>query len=192
MTADKWRAYLEQYSAALNAQGHAPGWEPIAEEARRSGWLGNAPATLEAVRATEARLGAPLPPSLKAFYAVTNGWDYTVGVYGRLHVLPVESIGWYRDRPPYGVLGFDTARECEEYLSDLPPDEDEYLLVESLMRSLAVSMEGEEAAIWLLDPYQADETGEWAAACWEVVMGSGWHPGGFGVLFRHAAQHHME
>jgi hypothetical protein len=191
MTADEWRAYLERYSKGLIAYYDlSPSSGRFSEEARRKGWLGVAPATNEAIADTERRLGVTLPPSLKAFYAVTNGWPHDFNLYARMQVLPVEQIGWYRDIEEIWLAGgLDTAEKVDAYLATDEPYPEERAWLESLMRSLAVSSEGEEAAIILLDPEQVNEAGEWAAARPEVVSAynTEWQPCGFSELFAEEA-----
>ena len=103
----------------------------------------------------EARLGRRLPPSLRTFYAASNGWRI-VGpfIYA---VPPVHSLAWLRDSDP---------ELCESV--DVDGDDDQSVAV---MRSLAVSSHG-DASVWILDPDETDERGEWRAGRW-----SAWYPG---------------
>src|SRR5262249_2942622 len=96
MQAGDWRLFLEQYSLELLATDDERIKIPAA--ARDSQWMGYPPATEAAIEAAERRLGRQLPPSLRTFYAVTNGWRST-GFF-IWDVLPVEQLGWLRDREP--------------------------------------------------------------------------------------------
>lgn len=90
----EWNAYLQECSRQIIDAGEDSG--PILPEAAtRGGWLGYAPASNSAVRQAEKRLGATLPPSLRAFYSASNGWR-TVGGF-IYDVLPLEKIGWIRE-----------------------------------------------------------------------------------------------
>jgi hypothetical protein len=74
-TAFDWRSFLTRWSEEW-ADAHDPE-EPLSEgdeEARRTRWLGFAPATAEQVATLEDRLGRERPPSLRAFYQVSDGW----------------------------------------------------------------------------------------------------------------------
>lgn len=68
----EWKAYLQECSRQMIDAGEDNG--PILpEEAIRNGWLGYAGASGSAIRQTEKRLDVSLPPSLRAFYAASNG-----------------------------------------------------------------------------------------------------------------------
>jgi hypothetical protein len=70
-----WRAFLESYSQELLATSDL--WQEVPEDVREGGWMGYSGATDTAIAATERRLGRALPPSLRTFYIVTNGWRQT-------------------------------------------------------------------------------------------------------------------
>ena len=163
MTADAWREYLTQYSRATRGED----------------WSGNAPADPAAIAAAERRLGMALPPSLRAFYAVSNGWAHEIGSYGGLVILPVEQIGWFPDLLPESYLLPEVAGWAVSETGRVEQEAEAIVL----RRSLVVSTEGEEAACWLLDPATVSPAGEWAAACPEVVMDADWLPEGFAALF---------
>jgi len=64
--------------------------EELPPEVLSRGWLGESPATEDAIAAAELRLGLTLPPSLKAFYRVANGWHWPHPEVRM--ILPVERI----------------------------------------------------------------------------------------------------
>ena len=180
MTAVEWRQFLQQYSQAFlsldwsdairlfSARGAA-----ISDEAKRSGWMGFEPAPEAAIAAAEDRLGRRLPPSLRSFYEVSNGW----GMVGRFifDLLPVEKIDWLRHRDPHL---YKMACENEAVVGPFKRDPDgschrKYVLDEGtrVKRSLAISSWG-DAAIWLLDPGEHPHDAEWPAGRW-----ASWGPG---------------
>ena len=184
-----WRQFLQRYSLEFLSHDwsdtvrlFSPNGAVIPDEARRTGWLGFAPASAEAIEAAEERLGRRLPLSLRGFYEVSNGW----GMIGRFifDVLPVEEIGWLKDRGGSRVANlYKIACEIENHLQDKPrkpwkndPDGTRrraYLFEQGtrLKRSLVISSWG-DAAVWVLDPGDRDHNGEWPGGCW-----ASWHPG---------------
>lgn len=135
----------------------------------RSQWFGYPPANESQIYNAEQRLGRPLPPSLRNFYLVTNGW-YTTGCF-IYNILPVEKIDWLQVIKPHL---YEIAIRAENRSSD--SDAEDWLLDyryeqgTKVKRSLAISSEG-DAAIWLLDPEDKDTNGEWAAGRW-----ASWNP----------------
>ena len=109
-----------------------------------------APATEAQIAREEARLGVPLPPSLRSFYLQSNGHG-VVGNFIRA-IRSVEQLGWLRD--------------VEPHLYDLVFEDDA-----AVARSLVVSGEA-DASWWLLNPGDVDGRGEWQAGRW-----SSWNPG---------------
>lgn len=170
MDQNEWCQFLEQYSQELMKVD-----EPqivIPPEARKDGWMGFAPASEEAIAACETRLGRTLPPSLRTFYSVTNGWR-TTG-YFIWDILPVEQIGWLCDRKPFL---HQLACESEKMPGPWRKDPDGSRLREyrneqgtRVKRSLVISSTG-DAADWLLDPGAEAHTGEWPAGRW-----ASWNP----------------
>lgn len=163
---DAWRAFLERFSAELLAVDDLELWVPIAEDARAAGWLGFPPAAEATIRAAEGRLGRRLPPSLRAFYAVTDGWGPTG--YNIYDVLPVGSLGWLADREPQL---HELALEVEAHpgpFRDDPGDEPLRLYRSEgtrARRSLILNAEGNNGDCWVLDPGAEPHDGEWPAGC---------------------------
>jgi cell wall assembly regulator SMI1 len=90
-----WRPFLEQWSTEWVA-GHDPDKDaPLAQEVVRDAWLGFAPASEVEVAAAEARLGRRLPPSLREFLLVTNGWRDAGNFIYRL--AGAAELEWLRD-----------------------------------------------------------------------------------------------
>lgn len=115
---------------------------------RATGWIGTAPASETDIARAETRLGRQLPPSLREFYAVTDGWPALTMDFGA--VRPVGEIGWTRDLAP-GLI--------EEWQEDAP----------RLHRSLLLNTGVDHL---LLDPARTSEHGEWAAVGFTT-----WYPG---------------
>ncbi|MER5786589.1 SMI1/KNR4 family protein [Streptomyces mobaraensis] len=151
MDREQWRPFLKRWSEEWIA-GHDPEQDgPLDEAVVRDGWLGFAPASEADVAAAEARLGRRLPPSLREFLLVTDGWrDAGPFVY---RLAGTRELEWLADS--------DEAHWIEAYARD---DVEEGELDEGavLGRSLKLSLEG-DACVMLLDPEDVDEHGEWAA-----------------------------
>src|SRR4051794_3657557 len=96
MSPEDWRSFLSHYSRDLI--GCPDIAEDLPPEVLDSAWLAYPPASEAEITAAEARLGGRLPPSLRAFYSVTDGWR-TTGFF-IWNVLPVQGLGWLRDREP--------------------------------------------------------------------------------------------
>jgi hypothetical protein len=73
MPPDQWRRYLQECSDELLKEPLDSTGPNFSKTIRQSRWLGYDPAPIQAIEATEQRLGIRLPPSLRAFYSVTNG-----------------------------------------------------------------------------------------------------------------------
>ncbi|WP_171168263.1 SMI1/KNR4 family protein [Streptomyces sp. I05A-00742] len=150
MNREEWRPFLRLWSEEWIA-GHDPERDgPLGAEVVRDGWLGFAPARAEDLAAAEARLGRRLPPSLRAFLSVTDGWR-NAGVF-IYRLAGAGELEWLADS--------DDASWIEAYSRD---DVEEGEIDEGaiLGRSLKLSLDG-DAAVMLLDPEDVDEHGEWA------------------------------
>src|SRR6266487_6976092 len=73
---EPYRPFLKRWSEEW-ITAHDPERDaPLDEDVVRDAWLGFAPASADEVAAAEARLGCSLPPSLREFLLVTNGWRH--------------------------------------------------------------------------------------------------------------------
>ena len=130
---------------------------------RESKWLGFPPASEAQIGETESRLGIKLPPSLRDFYLVSNGWrQISDFVY---EIVPVEKLNWIREVDPEFC-------ELVEDSFDLP--DLEYCREESetaVLRSVCLAQKG-DATTLLIDPENQTENGEWIVGAW-----ASWHPG---------------
>ncbi|MEV4295298.1 SMI1/KNR4 family protein [Microbispora rosea] len=134
-----WKPFLRRWSEDWRV-AH-PGEEPDGDP-----WLGFPPATEDEVRALEARLGCVLPPSLREFLLVTNGWRDAGNFVWRLR--GTEQIGWLADLEPLWA----------EACADWNGEDEEPLAAGFLLVSLAA-----DAGVIYLDSGDVDERGEWAA-----------------------------
>ncbi len=167
-----WRSFLDRYSRELLASENLPRLVRLPDAAREAGWMGFAPAGEAALQEAESRLGRRLPPSLRCFYSVSNGWRAT-GPF--IHdVLPVEQIGWLFDRVPDL---HELALQAESVPGPFKDDSGDQRLQEyrdhqgtRVKRSLVINSQG-DAAHWLLDPGAEPHQGEWPAGRW-----AGWQP----------------
>ncbi|MFE6288254.1 SMI1/KNR4 family protein [Streptomyces sp. NPDC057877] len=102
--------------------------------------------------AAEERLGRRLPPSYRAFLAVSDGWhvDQTAGVY---QLGGAADIDWFRD--PFGMTPL-----YEQNLGD-SPREQEVLLAGMWQRALRLETDS-DMSYALLDPGDTGQDGEWA------------------------------
>ncbi|SHL24341.1 SMI1/KNR4 family protein [Actinacidiphila paucisporea] len=155
-----WRPFLKQWSEEWVA-AHDPDQDgPLAEEVVRDAWLGFAPASEAEVAAAEARLGRRLPPSLREFLLVTNGWRDAGNFIYRL--AGTTELEWLRDTDDRNWI--EVWEDLTEDNIEEDDDGEEAFGVQEakvLARSLRLSLEG-DAAVMLLDPDDVDEDGEWA------------------------------
>ncbi|GAA0595656.1 SMI1/KNR4 family protein [Streptomyces crystallinus] len=158
----EWRPFLERWSAEW-ADAQDPDVEPGDGEraAREARWLGFEAVDEERLVALEERLGRALPPSLRSFLQVSDGWR-NAGHFVYL-LAGAERIDWCRD--PHG-LG-DIWRES------LAEDADDEEAREAGLweRSLQLAAESDMVDV-LLDPEDVDERGEWAVYTYAGWRGS--------------------
>ena len=88
-----WRGLLERWSR--EAVAHAEELRlHLTPDMRATGWIGRPPVSTSTLEAAERRLGHALPPSLRAFAAVTDGWPVLSMDYGELR--RDDGRGWCR------------------------------------------------------------------------------------------------
>ncbi len=151
-----WGPFLRVWSGEWSDS--LPDDEPRGEEdetARRERWLGFPPASEERIAAMEQRLGRRMPPSYRAFLAVSDGWRHAGGFVGLL--AGTADARWHDD-----AAGL--AEMFEEYLDDGAGPE-ERRDVEIWRRGLQLDVESDMTHV-LLDPGDADKNGEWAVYTW--------------------------
>ncbi|MEU1073077.1 MULTISPECIES: SMI1/KNR4 family protein [unclassified Streptomyces] len=150
----EWRPFLERWSAEWADGGDTRDERGDGDrEARAARWLGFAPAGEERLVALEERLGCPLPPSLRSFLQVTDGWRPAGTSVRRL--AGTEGIDWCAD--PHG--GGGTRSDAR----DTDTDTDTEKTGEAGLggRCIRLTAESEMVDV-LLDPDDVDERGEWA------------------------------
>jgi SMI1 / KNR4 family (SUKH-1) len=166
MTSDEWRLFLTEYNRELLEYPEELNNCPA--EVAAAGWLGFPPASEEQIQATEARIGRRLPPSLRNFYAVTNGWrDLNIFLWD---IFPVEKLDWL---PAYYPNLFYDEEYLEQYLHNARDEQEREWTRQQMVyvsRSLVITDHG-DAGFLLLDPERQNENGEWAAGHW-----ASWNP----------------
>lgn len=154
VTSAQWNLYLAEYHDQYPGEAPQHTWPHPAREPGRTHRLGCAPASEQRLAATEQRLGARLPPSLRGFLMVSNGWDPVPGIGWMPAISACEEIDWFRS----------THREfIDAYLEggDRGPD-DFFLNTLSLAR-------GEDTV--LLDTRRVCADGEYEAYVFAVAFG---------------------
>jgi hypothetical protein len=166
----EWRPLLEQWSREILTSDDEY-QASLPEEAVASGWLGYPGATPEQIAAAEQRLGTHLPPSYRAFLAVTNAWRRTTPFIDQLW--STEQVEWFRVRHQEWIddwrQGAAAYQRTQPAPRSPPPVEDP--LLAELASALAISDVG-DGAIYLLNPMVATPAGEW-----EAWFFSNWNPG---------------
>jgi hypothetical protein len=174
-TAGDWRGYLVEYGGVYVRTANEYQRARLTAEQLESHWLGAEPVDERTVAATERRLGIRLPPSLRAFLTVTDGWQ---GVGGWVHeVSPCAEIDWLRDTG----MGEDL---IDVYL-DVEQEDGEPNDLLALFRRALVITSGED--LWLLDPTAIRPDGEWTAYEFAPKYGEAEEYPGFAELF-HASR----
>jgi hypothetical protein len=173
-----WRPFLERWSRELIDAGEEP---ELAAEIRDSGWLGFRGATDEELAATEARLGASLPPSYRDFLRTSNGWRSTGTSIWR--VWSADDVAWFRvrnrqwinayARPLGPFTGLFRGRSIpdEDYFVYGDSQDSVHFRMEYLESALEISDVG-DSAIYLLNPKVVTPDGEW-----EAWFFANWLPG---------------
>jgi hypothetical protein len=173
MDRQEWRPFLKRWSEEWITAHDPERDRPLDEDVVRDAWLGFARASAEEVAAAEARLGCSLPPSLREFLLVTNGWRDAGNFIYRL--AGTTELDWLRDTDDAGWI------EAYSELDDGGV----------LGRSLRLSLAG-DAAVLLLDPDDVDDTGEWAGywlASWSG-MGPERHGSFYDLMYHLYASFH--
>jgi hypothetical protein len=169
MNREQWRPFLKRWSEEWIV-GHDPVADrPLDAEVVRDGWLGFSPATSEEVTAVEARLGRALPPSLREFLLVTDGWrDAGNFIY---QLAGTTGLAWLRDT--------DDSSWVDAYEDDV------------IRRSLRLSLDGDSAVLFL-DPDDVSDDGEWAAYWLSSWSGQGpeRHDSFYHLMYRRYASFH--
>ncbi|MGC9666002.1 SMI1/KNR4 family protein [Planosporangium sp. 12N6] len=150
------REFLERWSREW-VVAHDPERDRPLDDEVRGGWLGFAPASPEQIAAAEERLGRTLPPSLRSFLLITDGWKNAGNFIYRL--AGTAELEWLRDtRDAHWADAYrNDAYQDDEFPEDDFPDDGEVI-----GRSLRISLAG-DASVLFLDPEDVGEDGEWAA-----------------------------
>lgn len=168
MTMQNWPALLKRLSKKLFSVADEYELEALAEDhpARlKSKYLGEPPATADAIAAREAALGVRLPDDYRAFLLASNGFHGLAGLpHGLCALLPVEEIGWMRDADSVGRLQGYVERRAAG--SELP---EEFIVdVDDYARTLLIGESDGNECILLLPP---KDGGEWALWTYDPECG---------------------
>lgn len=168
-----WNAFLVDMSArALADDGEHQ--RAISEQQRKSGWLGENPASERHIVDAEHRLGRPLPPSYSAFLRASNGFGPVSHTVHRLR--PVTEIDWFRNEDP------DTVEIWQEHVDGDEPDDAVYLQYGDYQRgfrarymknALQVS-DRFDGDVILLIPEVVNLDGEWEAWYFGPAFAGAW------------------
>ncbi|HTU76604.1 MAG TPA: SMI1/KNR4 family protein [Trebonia sp.] len=156
-----WTQLLQRWSGEAIAHADDVGLA-VTGEMHPSGWIGAPPASAADIAAAEQRLGLSLPPSYRAFLAITDGWPVLSMDFGQ--VRPVAGLDWVAKADPgfYGVV-------CAAPGYQWPPDSDDG---PPLMNRALLLSSGRSTDNFLYDTGRAGADGEWPTTCW-----TSWYPG---------------
>ena len=169
-----WAAWLGEFNQellqGLDLDEYSAFRDPrVTAELVAGAWLGSRPADERTVAAAEQRLGTRLPPSYRGFLTVSNGFLQPDLIVPRLR--PTEEIGWYGDLNPQSAATWAEFAEADDPLARLA----------GCLQVSDEELAGD--AVYLLDPTQVGEDGEWEAyflANW--VPGVDRYPSFFGLM----------
>lgn len=121
------------------------------DEQIKSKWLGNSPATEEAITLAEKRLNIHLPQDYKEFLRICNGFDTTNNVEPTFN--PIEDIDYLRNLNPALIKIWNETGNDE--------------IGKILHNSILVAGIGEEQYFLLIPPNEATKTWKyWKFASW--------------------------
>jgi hypothetical protein len=134
-----------------------------------AGWLGEPGAAEDEISSAEQRLGVRLPPSYRAFLAVSNGFNEIGPFIYRLY--SAAEIDWFRVRNQGWIDAYQIGDDIspEEHLAN--PDDCVRFRTAYLSSRLQISEEGDSAVV-LLNPEVINDEGEW-----ETWFFANWNPG---------------
>jgi SMI1 / KNR4 family (SUKH-1) len=167
-----WRDLLERWFRDVFAYREQDALDMMPPDLVRSRWLGYPGATEAQLTAAEARLGAALPPSYRAFLATVNGCWLVNGYAFAYPFWSTAQVEWFA---VYNQAWIDGWLKGYHYYM-MPPrtvSDEEYLVYgpeqrgvfreEYLQTMLEVSGRGDNASIYLLNPQIVTAEGEWEA-----------------------------
>lgn len=171
VTPAEWRDFLSSYSDDYLRLADEKEVADLDKVQRESRWLGYEPASVDAIHATEERLGISLPPGYRNFLLASNGWRDIDPELSEL--LKVDELGWFPEKEPELLRAW---AEIEDVAEQVKP-------------CLLLSGPTDCAVYWLLDPTKIDQDGEWTAYEWAPGDGSDPSPyPSFGALVASARE----
>jgi hypothetical protein len=161
-TVPEWQDFLRSYSDDYLRVSTEEYLAYLEDAQRENRWLGYEPASEDAVRAAEERLGVRLPPSYRNFLLTSNGWRNIAPLLGELR--KVDEIALLPEAEPFLV---------EAWSGEVDLALEQCLLVTGPANG----------DLWLLDRSDIGPDGEWAAYYWCPGDGEGPEPyPGFSAL----------
>lgn len=166
-----WAALLGAWSHELCSDQQFALTQP--DEVIESGWTGSGPASDEAIRDLEARLGRRLPPSYRSFLQTTDGF---VGGGSVDRIRPASEVRPFVEEEAEWVeiwldsAGGEAPMSLAEHVAS--QGEDPVWARWSLLAEAIQVSDVFDGAVYLLCPSVTDERGEWEAWCF-----ANWLPG---------------
>lgn len=169
----RWVDLLRRWSEILLREDEVR--DSVGPEVATAAWLGQPGASESELATLEGRLGCRLPPSYRAFLAVSGGWPQH-GLEGRLFA-PSEVV-WFREANGEWIEVWEEAYAesevtDEEYFVYGEAQDSANLRVSYMRGALQVS-EDHDGHVFLLNPEVVTEDGEWEA--WSFAD---WYPGAY-------------
>lgn len=174
MSVFPWHELVTQWNQHLLKYSWARWGQP--EEVLASGWLGYSGATETELVAAEKCLGTQLPPSYRAFLAISNGWRAVNPLISDLW--PAQLIDWLANTHPEVITIWEQAYKGivvsdEDYFRYGEHQDPAFMRVEYLSTALEIGGQQDyENGLFLLNPQVKTAEGEW-----EAWMFAPWIPG---------------
>jgi cell wall assembly regulator SMI1 len=171
MAMKNWPSFLKKLSKKLfeDAAEFKFDLEGLAEEEPeriKSRWLGFPGATPEAITARETALGTRLPDDYRGFLLASNGFRGLADLpHGLCDLLPVEDIGWMRDKDE--EVG-RVACYLEDRKNGVSMSEEFMVDPEDFARTLLIGDFDDNECILLLPP---KTSGEWEVWTYDPETG---------------------
>jgi SMI1/KNR4 family protein SUKH-1 len=168
-----WKTFLLKLSARAVAD-YGEHQRAISEHQRKSGWLGEQPASEHVILEAERRLGRRLPPSYRAFLRESNGFGPVSHSVHRLR--PVTGIDWFSNEEPETIAIWRGHVDADE------PDDAVYLQYGNYqrgfraryMKSALQISDRFEGDVILLIPDVVNAEGEWETWYFGPAFAGAW------------------
>lgn len=192
MNKTAWREFLGDWNRDLHSA--------LARQAEADAWFGEAGASPQELGQLETRLGVTLPPSYRAFLAVSNGFRQPGNFVPR--IFSTAEADWLKNVEDNGIqewiqreqaAGRDVQVPDEKYFVYGPLQLPETMRSEYLWQALQVSeIETGGTAVYLLNSAVRFPDGEWEAWVWAHWLPGAWRFRSFWDLMQAQRQSFME